>query len=185
MKLKILVVGIALLCAATVYADTLDQMQQLPDKIVVDEQDETLNFLKGMRPDSFYVYEDAALGNSYRQTYRSAICFASITYQPAHVGRMSHAKVKRHIKETTKFQITQQNSYKLGRDTFFMNTGATPEQTTVLMLAGRENLFIKVDMTCQTLPVISGKANVKSAIAWTKKLAETASTLLNEPKAQE
>lgn len=184
MKLEILLAGVMVMCAVSVNADTLEQMQRLPDRIIVEEQDETLNFQKGTRPDSFYIFEDAELGNSYRQTYHSSICFASITHQPANVGRMSHAKVKRYIKDITRFQITQQNSYKLGNDTYFVNVGATPEQTTILMVAGKDDSFIKVDMTCQTLPIISARANVKSAIGWTKKIAETASATFEKPKAE-
>ena len=182
MKSGILLIGVALLCAMPVRADMAEQMKSLPDKIVVSNEDDTLNFRKGTRSDSFFVFEDKVNGNRYRQTYQNSVCLASVTYQPANIGRMSNAKVKRRIKELTKFQVSRQDSYRLGAHTFFMNAGSTPEQAVILMLAGKENALIKVDMVCQALPYMNERANMKSAIFWAKELATTASTTFNPEK---
>ena len=168
MKLKLLIT--AILCCATVttQAHVLMAMQNLPEKIIVDENDDTLNFQKGIRPDSFYIEKDKELGTTYRQTYHNAVCHVSVVHEPAHIGRMSNIKIQKYIKENTHFQITRQDSEKMGDIRFYMNVGATPEQTTVLMVGGYDNYLIKIHNSCQMLPEMTFKANEKTAIYWTR-----------------
>ncbi len=182
MNFKKFLIGIICLTVINARADTLEKMKQLPEQIVVDTADDTLNFQKGTRPDSFFTIEDAKLGNGYRQTYHNDICFASITQEPANVGRMSNVKVKRYLKDISQFQVTAQDDYKSGATSFFMNVGATPEQTSVLMLSGKDTSFLKIHVTCQVLPQLSESINRKSTVAWAKKIADAAVSVLNETK---
>ncbi len=174
MNLKIFLMGIVCLAAINVQADTLEKMKRLPGKIVIDTVDNTLNFTKGTRPDSFSVMENDEIGNGYRQTYHNDVCYASVTYQPALVGRMSNVKIKRHLKDITRFQITAQDAYKAGTESFYMNVGTTPEQTTVLMLSGKGKAFLKVHLSCQALPNFSERVHGKAVVSWAKKIADAA-----------
>ncbi len=173
MKLKLFLMGIMCLTASVGLADTLDDVKSLPDTIVIDTADETLNFQKGTRPDSFYVTDDGENGKIYRQTYHNAICFASVTYEPAHIGRMSNIKMKRELKDISHFQITRQDKYKSGKKVFYMNIGAMPEQTTVLMLSGKETTFLKVHLSCQSLAQKTALDNEKTTIYWAKQIVDT------------
>lgn len=180
MKLKGVLIGLICLVNMNVFADTFDRMKQLPAEIVIDAKDDTLNFKKGSRSDSFFVTQNEGVADTYRQTYHSELCFASVTHQPAQVGRMSNAKVKRYIKDITHFQITRQDSFKVGSDRFFMNVESVPEQTTVLLVAGQKESFIKIDVTCQIMPDLKQRSNEKTAIYFAKKIAESVMPFLNE-----
>ncbi|MBQ9089954.1 MAG: hypothetical protein IJY58_02780 [Alphaproteobacteria bacterium] len=172
MKLNLWITVMLCCSTMTAQAHVLTAMQDLPEKIIVDENDTTLNFQKGIRPDSFYIEKDKELGTTYRQTYSNAVCHASVTHLPAHIGRMSNIKVQKYIKENTHFQITRQDSEKIGDIRFYMNVGATPDQTTVMMIGGYDNSLIKIHNSCQMLPDMTFKANEKTAIYWTKMIVK-------------
>ncbi len=182
MNLKVILTGIICVMSGVVQANPMEKMQQLPETVVISTEDESLNFKKGTRPDAFHVIEDAQLGDGYQQTYRSDVCFASVTYQPANIGRMSNVKIRRQLKEMTQFQITRQDAYKSGSQQFYMNVGVTPEQSVVLMLSGKGTSFLKIHLSCQTLPGWSTHVNEKAAMGWAQKIADEVVAVFNDPK---
>lgn len=136
----------------------------LPELIVTDKQNPTLNLLKSSQPHAFYQNETADGKNVYSQIYRSDMCQVKVSVEPQTVGRMSNNKIKRLIKAKTYFQITYQDSKKFDKKRFYYNLGSQSDQIDALMMTGTDSHIVQIRTTCYPLLSLSKDENENNVV---------------------
>ena len=152
----------------------------LPEMIVTDKQNPSLNVLKSSQPYAFYQSETADGKKSYSQIYRSDMCQVKISFEPQTVGRMSDNKIKRHIKEKTHFQITGQDSKKIEKKRFFYNIGVKSDQIDALMMTGTNARIIQIRTTCYPFVALNQNENEKIVVRMSSEIAKAIMPILKD-----
>lgn len=180
MRFKALVLCISACCfyaqpgVAQEVSATLMQPQELTQSFFENNisvsSDPSLNFAKNPRMELFKTLQANGQTIGYSQAYLNPLCFAAISYFYPNLGRLSNAKIKRYLKDTTAFQITHQNSTHLDDLRLHYMAGAQKDQTDLLMATALKDNILQIRMTCQTQSNLSEKENRKNAVFWSKEM---------------